>query len=204
MKITAGVVRGMPLTSPAGIATRPTAAKIREAVMSMLAPSMDQETIFLDLYAGSGALGLEAMSRGVGKAIFVENNPLALQNLKVNLLELERRYNTQGLVCPRYEIIGNSLNRALGLLEKMPAHIVWADPPYQESVEIMHGLFSRYLSSLTTSNGLFFLEAPCALSNQLNLLPPSSRSWRWIKDRRYGKTLVRVWNRLECVGSDEN
>ncbi len=90
MKIIAGDWRGRPLEAPPGLSTRPTNARAREALFSMLASRLGgfAELAVADLFAGSGALGLEALSRGAAHCTFVERDPGALKALKANIARL--------------------------------------------------------------------------------------------------------------------
>src|SRR3954451_22952359 len=83
MRVISGRFGGGGIVAPAGKATRPTSDRVREAVFSMLGPLHDERV--LDLFAGSGALGIEALSRGAGGAVFVEKDRRALTALRANL-----------------------------------------------------------------------------------------------------------------------
>ncbi len=87
MRIIAGTYRSRRLAAPPGLATRPTSDRLRETLFNVLAPSI-QGAFFLDLYAGSGAVGLEALSRGAASVTFVERAPAALKVLRTNLATL--------------------------------------------------------------------------------------------------------------------
>lgn len=121
MRIIAGEWRGRPLVAPKGDATRPTADRTREALFSMLVSrfgSFDGLTV-ADLFAGSGALGLEALSRGAAKCVFVEQDRAAIDALKTNIAKLgvKSAEVRQGSVL--------SLPRAAA-----PMDLVMMDPPY--------------------------------------------------------------------------
>ncbi|MDV3456433.1 16S rRNA (guanine(966)-N(2))-methyltransferase RsmD [Sphingomonas sp. HF-S4] len=90
MRIIAGEWRGRPLVAPKGDTTRPTADRTREALFSMLASRIGsfEELAVADLFAGSGALGLEALSRGAASCLFVEHDKAALDALKANIAKL--------------------------------------------------------------------------------------------------------------------
>jgi 16S rRNA (guanine966-N2)-methyltransferase len=88
MRIIAGRFRSRALQSPAGEATRPTSDRLRETLFNVLAPRI-RDARFLDLYAGSGAVGIEALSRGAALAVFVESAQAALAALRSNLARLE-------------------------------------------------------------------------------------------------------------------
>lgn len=123
MRIIAGQFRGRPLVSPAGQATRPTADRVREALFSMLASRVGsfEGLLVADLYAGSGALGLEALSRGAAHATFVENGRPAQDAIKANAAKLG--------VSDRIQVLGGS---ALALPRSQPFDLIFADPPYAQ------------------------------------------------------------------------
>jgi 16S rRNA (guanine966-N2)-methyltransferase len=121
VRIIAGRFRGRPLQAPPGVATRPTADRVREALFSMLASRLGSfdDLRVADLYAGSGALGLEALSRGAAHATFVENDPKAATAIKANAAKLG--------VAEEVRILGGS---ALALPRSEPFDLIFADPPY--------------------------------------------------------------------------
>src|ERR1700689_3489126 len=88
MCIIAGRYRSRPLQAPAGLATRPSSDRLRETLFNVLAPRI-QGAAFLDLYAGSGAVGIEALSRGAASVVFVERAPKAISVLRENLGRLD-------------------------------------------------------------------------------------------------------------------
>ena len=121
MRIIAGRFRGRPLQAPAGQATRPTADRVREALFSMLASRLGsfESLRVADLYAGSGALGLEAISRGAAHATFVEKDPKAQAAIKANAGKFE--------IAEQVRIVGGS---ALSLPRSHGFDLIFADPPY--------------------------------------------------------------------------
>jgi 16S rRNA (guanine966-N2)-methyltransferase len=123
VRIIAGEFRGRPLVSPAGQTTRPTADRVREALFSMLASRIGsfEGLRVADLYAGSGALGLEALSRGATHATFVDNDRSAQDAIKANAAKLG--------ISDRLQILGGS---ALALPRSEPFDLIFADPPYAE------------------------------------------------------------------------
>jgi len=121
VRIIAGQFRGRTLEAPRGSATRPTGDRVREALFSMLASRIGsfEGLRVADLYAGSGALGLEALSRGAASAIFVEADGSAQAAIKANAAKLG--------VDERVRILGGS---ALALPRSDPFDLIFADPPY--------------------------------------------------------------------------
>ena len=121
MRIVAGQFRGRTLDAPAGLSTRPTGDRVREALFSMLASRIGsfEGLRVTDLYAGSGALGFEALSRGAAHATFVETDGPAQAAIKANASRLG--------VAERVRILGGS---ALALPRSEPFDLIFADPPY--------------------------------------------------------------------------
>lgn len=123
MRIIAGEWRGRTIEAPPGRATRPTADRVRETLFSMLASRLGsfEDLAVADLFAGSGALGLEALSRGAASASFVENDPKAAAAIRRNAERLAAG--------ERVRILGGS---ALALPRAGPFDLLFADPPYAE------------------------------------------------------------------------
>ena len=88
MRVIAGTYRSRPLTAPRGMATRPTSDRLRETLFNVLAPRIEGAR-FADLYAGTGAVGIEALSRGAAHVTFVENSAAAIAALRANLSALK-------------------------------------------------------------------------------------------------------------------
>jgi 16S rRNA (guanine966-N2)-methyltransferase len=128
MRIIAGIYRGRPITAPAGDATRPTADRTREALFSMLTSRLGSfaELRVLDLFAGSGALGLEALSRGAASCTFVEQDAAALDCLRANIAKLSA---------------GGADVRAQSVMALGPApaayDLILLDPPYQSGAGVV-------------------------------------------------------------------
>jgi 16S rRNA (guanine966-N2)-methyltransferase len=120
MRVIAGKWRGRPLVAPKGDATRPTADRTREALFSMLTSRLGslEDLAVADLFAGSGALGIEALSRGAATCLFVEQDRAAVDALKANLAKLDARGDV----------------RATSVLALGPApaplDLIMMDPPY--------------------------------------------------------------------------
>jgi 16S rRNA (guanine966-N2)-methyltransferase len=121
VRIIAGEWRGRAIEAPPGLGTRPTADRVRETLLSMLASRLGSfdELRVADLFAGSGALGFEALSRGAGNATFVESNPLAAAAIRRNADKLG--------AAARVRVIAGS---ALALPRSEPFDLILADPPY--------------------------------------------------------------------------
>lgn len=121
MRIIAGAWRGRPIEAPPGQSTRPTADRVRETLFSMLTSRLGSfdELRVADLFAGSGALGLEALSRGAKSALFVENDQQAIAVIRSNALKLD--------ASERIDILKGS---AFALPPAAPFDVIFADPPY--------------------------------------------------------------------------
>lgn len=126
MRVIAGKAKGIKLTSVAGLATRPTGDRVKEALFNILGPSILEST-FLDLYAGSGGIGLEALSRGALHVVWVDANPACTAQVRRNL---EKTGLTGG------EIYTNDVLRALERLERRGVRFdfVFLDPPYNQGL----------------------------------------------------------------------
>jgi 16S rRNA (guanine966-N2)-methyltransferase len=129
MRIVAGAWRGRKLVAPAGDATRPTADRVRQALFDMLmhAPwagrSVVKDAVVLDGFAGTGALGLEALSRGAVSACFIESDPFALRALRVNIAACKAGDRT-------HVVAGDILNAGPGAA----ASLIFLDPPYGQDL----------------------------------------------------------------------
>jgi 16S rRNA (guanine(966)-N(2))-methyltransferase RsmD len=156
MRIIAGKFRSRRLEAPPGLATRPSSDRLRETLFNVLAPRI-AGAAFLDLYAGSGAVGMEALSRGAASVDFVERAPAALTVLRANLARLgitEGFWVHTGSVGAWLRRFATSPSRKPGV---PPAFdLVFLDPPYEAAQE-----YGRTLGLL--GGGLVELLAPGAL-----------------------------------------
>ncbi|MGA9669311.1 MAG: 16S rRNA (guanine(966)-N(2))-methyltransferase RsmD [Terracidiphilus sp.] len=154
MRIIAGTLRSRPLQTPPGLATRPTSDRLRETLFNVLAPRIQGST-FLDLYAGSGAVGIEALSRGAANVVFVERAPVALSVLRGNLAKL-------GLTAG-FSIHGGSVGTVLRRMKPNPDSgfdLVFLDPPYDAAKEYAAtlGSLGGELSALLSPGALVIAE----------------------------------------------
>jgi 16S rRNA (guanine966-N2)-methyltransferase len=121
MRVIGGEFRSRPLKSLPGLDVRPTPDRLREALFNVLAPRIEG-TVYADLYAGTGAVGIEALSRGSARAIFVEQNRAAVNVIRENLrslgIEAQVRQGRSAAVAPQLE-----------------ADIIFLDPPYHLEAE---------------------------------------------------------------------
>jgi 16S rRNA (guanine966-N2)-methyltransferase len=154
MRIIAGTLRSRTLQAPPGLATRPTSDRLRETLFNVLAPRI-QGSAFLDLYAGSGAVGIEALSRGAARVVFVERAPAALAVLRGNLAKL-------GLTAG-FRIHAGSVGTVLRRMKPDAGaafDLVYLDPPYDAAKEYAATLLalSEVLAALLASEALVIAE----------------------------------------------
>jgi 16S rRNA (guanine966-N2)-methyltransferase len=123
MRVIAGEFRSRRLKTLPGLATRPTPDRLRETLFDILAPQI-RDSIFIDAYAGTGAVGIEALSRGARRAIFIEKSRPAVDVIRENLAALSLE--------SRAEVF---TSKAPTVLERLRADIAFLDPPYESSDE---------------------------------------------------------------------
>ena len=176
MRVIAGSLGGRRLRAPRGAHTRPTADRVKEALFAMLEPVAGARV--LDLYAGTGALGIEALSRGAVSAVFVESDGRALAVLRANLAAF-------GLLPGSAEVRGSEALIALrSARERGETYdLIFIDPPYEKAPQLGQAL-SASVPPLLAPGGRVVLEsdrrAPLALG-----MPP-------LRERRYGDTLITI------------
>ena len=152
MRIIAGSYRSRTLAAPPGIATRPTSDRLRETLFNVLAPRIEGAR-FLDVYAGSGAVGIEALSRGAAGVEFIERSPSALAVLRANLTRLG--------VTAGFRIHSASVATAFGRLKAGPPFdLVFLDPPYDavHEYEATLGLLGKPDVGLLTDGAMVIAE----------------------------------------------
>ena len=172
MRIISGLYRGRILRSPPGNKTRPTSDRLRETLFNILAPKITEETRFLDLCAGTGAIGIEALSRGAGFATFVDKSRRACALIEENLDLLKIPEEQTKIHCATAE---NFVSRA----HEEGWDIIFYDPPYQENYAIILHQIGENESSILDQNGIFIAE-----HHSKNLLPDEKgelRRWRLLK-----------------------
>lgn len=150
MRVIAGKARRLPLKTPSGVDTRPTTDRIKETLFNILQDEL-QDICFLDLFSGSGGIGIEALSRGAKKAWFVENNRNAAGIIKENLAFTHLESQA--------EVMTTTAMSAVTMLQgKVQFHVVFMDPPYGKGLEkeiLKHPAFL----SILQENALVIVEA---------------------------------------------
>ena len=174
MRVIAGRYRGRRLQAPPGDATRPTSDRVREALFSVLAARVSGARV-LDLFAGSGALGIEALSRGAAPATFVHTAPAALRAIRANLDAIGATADVRRADARRFLGSASAAARQYDL--------VFLDPPYR--------LAGRLGSELTAA--LPAVLAPgAAVVAESDRRAPLELGLPILDERRYGDTLIRI------------
>ena len=201
MQINAGWAKGLNLKAPAGLATRPTGAKVRAAILNSLQPFLD-DALVLDLFSGSGALGIEALSRGARGAVFVESAAPAVKCLKENLAEMERRATRQDLKLEVVRVVARGALEALKTLGDLtPFDIVCMDPPYRDAASWFQKL-ARPLAELCGDDARWIVESGELDFDALLAAEPAGFPWVLARQKQYGETLVTTWEKLAAGGRD--
>ena len=173
MRVVAGDFKGRRLQAPKGSDTRPTSDRVREALFSILGDVTGARV--LDLYAGSGALGIEALSRGAGEVVFVESGRRAADAIRTNLRAVG---DPDAMIW-----VGDALAYLRRADPEAPFDLVFADPPYSSATQVGEGL-SELLPPLLTDTSLTVTEsdkrAPLPLTLPL------------VDERVYGDTRIAI------------
>jgi 16S rRNA (guanine966-N2)-methyltransferase len=167
MRIIAGSRKGHKIHAPKGLNTRPTADRVREAAFNLIGP-VDGATV-LDLYAGSGAMGLEALSRGAASAVFVEADRDAARAIDRNLDRLRLTGATVLRQDVRTALAGESGARRR-------YDLVLIDPPYDQW-EDLESRLAPYLTTVLAPDGLLVVETSSRVEPQLPLAQRTSRRY---------------------------
>ena len=185
MRITGGEFGGRNLKVPKSDAIRPTQDRVREALFSIIQFEIAGSD-FLDLFAGSGAVGLEALSRGAKSVTFVEQNRRHLAVLQENLGTIVGRTRDA-----RRETVGADAYRWLSTYSGPGFTIGFADPPYALGEEKGHASVLATLAErgVIRPGGLFIAEMTAVQK------PEATPGWELVRDRTYGKTRICMWRR---------
>ena len=174
LRIIAGKYRHLKIESPDTDKTRPTTDRVREALMSALGMKIVDATC-LDLFSGSGALGLESLSRGAKEVVFVDKAPIAIKTIKKNLASLK---------ADNFRVILASYEKALQIFkeEGKKFDIIYLDPPYKmvEVYEKVRNLLIDY--DLLNPNAILVEESNIAFKGDYGLS----------KDYKYGTVHIRI------------
>ena len=182
MRIAGGEWKGRDIKVPSGDAVRPTQDRVREALFSMLQFELQGASV-LDLFAGSGSVGLEALSRGASRATFVEVAPRHLACLQANIALVK--------AAARCTVVKADVYAWLDAAPAGAFDVAYTDPPYELGAE--KG-YARVLGVLAGRNvvkegGLFVAEM------KAHQTPDASPLWDLVRDRVYGQTRIAVYRR---------
>ena len=175
MRVIAGSRKGHKLVAPRGLDTRPTSDRVRENVFNLVGP-VDGARV-LDLFAGSGALGIEALSRGAAGAVFVERDPEAVWTIERNL----DRLRLSGARVVHGDVLRTIAQEATAGAKY---DLVLVDPPYGMLTEIQPRL-ARHLPPLLAADGLLVVETDARVEPDLPLTQRTSR--------KYGSARITVY-----------
>jgi 16S rRNA (guanine966-N2)-methyltransferase len=185
VRVIAGEWRGRRLQAPPGDATRPTSDRVREALFSVLGERVAGARV-LDLFAGSGALGIEALSRGAASATFVDSAPAALKALRANLEAVgAERSGDERAARGRTEVRRQDARRFLAGASAAGREydLAFLDPPYRLAGRL-GGELSAILPAVLAPEGLVIAES--------DRREPLDLELPLLDERRYGDTLIRI------------
>lgn len=177
MQIIGGEFKKRKLHAPKSVLTRPSKSTLRESLFNICAPYVE-DAVFLDLFAGSGAIGFEALSRGAQKAIFVENQKKAIDSIKKNAEMLK--------VEDRIEIMDQDVYQALKRVSSF-CDIIFADPPYDSESETpsyykLFEILDQF--PILSARGHFFIE----MHRKSKLYPHPLETLKFFKERKIGNS----------------
>jgi 16S rRNA (guanine(966)-N(2))-methyltransferase RsmD len=188
MRIISGTSKGRKLVTPRSQSLRPTSDRVKESIFNILQDDIVGKVV-LDLFAGTGNLGIEALSRGAKKTIFVEKGRQALRLIQRNL--------TQFGLEERSEILPKDANRAIGILKQKGESfdLILMDPPYEK------GLIQKTLMTLN-SHQIYHKDSILVIEhNRREPLSTVMDGWNLIRQRRIGDTLISFLTPWEDHGS---
>ena len=180
MRVIAGKAKGHRLKVPKGTITRPATDLVRGAIFSILETTTSDWTQVLDLFSGSGALGIEALSRGAGWVDFVDREPRCCDIIKQNLEKTKLRAQAHTYCC--------SVSKALSFLDK-EYNIILMDPPYSDS-SIGNVIAQLATSKLVGANSIVVVTHSPHLSLNSTYAP-----LKLIKERRHGDSCIAIYQK---------
>ncbi|MGE5614724.1 MAG: 16S rRNA (guanine(966)-N(2))-methyltransferase RsmD [Bacillota bacterium] len=184
LKVIGGSVGGRKLNSVKGMATRPTSARVKEALFNILAPRIAGSEV-LDLFAGTGSLGIEALSRGAERAVFVDKSPGCCSVVRANL------ENTGFTSCA--EVYSMDFSEGIRFLsrEGRKFDLVFLDPPYNKNF-IQEALNLIEKNDIIRTGGIIAAE-----HRKSDSLPERCGGLKVVDIRKYGDTMITIYNMVE-------
>jgi 16S rRNA (guanine966-N2)-methyltransferase len=191
MRIISGQSGGIPIQVPKQV-TRPTTDRVRAALFNILANKVPGAAA-LDLFSGSGAYGLESLSRGAVSCVFVESDRLAAEVIRANLSKAK---------LPGGSVLNLKVESALAKMEAGSFDLIFADPPYKK-LSTDHDYDAQLLASpvlpgLLRVGGLFVLES---FSKRPSVVPADA-PWKMVDERSYGDTVLRFYAKGAEAGNE--
>lgn len=177
MRVIAGRAKGKRINVPKGVKIRPTTDRVKEAVFSIIGDRIEQARV-LDLYAGSGSLGIEALSRGAAEAIFVDSQPAANKAIQRNLDETG--------FASRARVMRSRAKESVYRLASQGREfdLIFLDPPYRISIFELKAVLEKLVEQkVLASKGIIVLE-------HLAKIVPKTDTLRKISTRRYGDSAI--------------
>ena len=180
MRVITGKARGVTLKTPEGMQTRPTADRVKEALFSAIQFDIPAAAV-LDLFGGTGQLGIEALSRGAKRAVFVDHSEQACRLIRENLRRTKMEQESM-------VVRGEYMAYLRQCKEKF--NIIFLDPPYAEEF-LENSLKMITEIDILQSGGIIVTERPLGKE-----LPYEFQGYSRSKDYKYGKTLVTIYRKL--------
>ncbi len=190
MRVVAGRLRSRAIDAPKGGATRPTSDRVRESLFAVLGDVTGARV--LDLYAGSGALAIEALSRGAARAVLVEVARPALAAIGKNLAAL-------GLVEVARVVQRRVGQAASAVMAEAPFDLVLIDPPY---ADLPSGALARELATLLAEPGLLASDARVVVEHAARDAAPALAGLALVDERRWGDSRVAFYARAEAGAAE--
>lgn len=175
MRVISGTARGKKLESLSGTDTRPTTDRVKESVFNLIMPYIEDAEV-LDAFAGSGALGIEALSRGSASCVFLDNNPSAMQIVRQNLVGTRLSDKAKTAVQAAEDFLRSTAQTF---------DLIFLDPPYDS------GVYAPILS-LIERRGLLKDGGVISVEMRADMPLPETKGLRILKDRKYGKTRIYI------------
>ena len=180
MRVVAGTAKGVPLKAVPGDSTRPTTDKVKESIFNMIGPFFEGGNA-LDLFAGSGGLGIEALSRGIERVVFIEKDRKAIDVVRFNLAKTRLE--------DRAEVYRADAHRAIKVLKKndFQARLLFLDPPYlmKEAYDLM---------DKAAELGIVTQDSIVVCEHERNVdLKDRTRFYERFKKELYGNTMVSIY-----------
>ena len=179
MRVITGKARGVNLKTPEGLQTRPTTDRVKEALFSMIQFDIPTATV-LDLFGGTGQLGIEALSRGARRAVFVDESDTACQLIRENLRRTRMEQDGSVVRSDYLAYLGRCREKF---------NIIFLDPPYAE-VFLENALKRITEIDILQSGGIIVTERPLGKE-----LPYEFEGYTRSKDHKYGKTLITLYRK---------